>query len=247
MTDNILEGPDPSVLTSNMEEEQPQDQMEATVLHYCDDSVVIIHGNGWETVLTSWPWNRDRDPTRIYTRMAAMNADLPPHAFRYMLNANTAPTSTLRPLVPANLWACVIIETLIDGHKALTMLDMGSTSNFVSPAFTTVHRICAFPLEQQLTLQLGCVGSHSCITHGANAQIRIGALDAQLYFDVANIDHYDCILGIPFLWQNAVIVDFSRQILLIGRGDVPMIQHSETMAACPTQMRCQVRDRPKNN
>ena len=109
-----------------------------------------------------------------------MDADLPPRAFRYMLNANTAPTLTLRPLVPANSQACVIIETLIDGHKALTMLDTGSTSNFVSPAFMTVHRICTFPLEQQLTLQLGCVGSCLRITHGANAQIWIGALDAQL-------------------------------------------------------------------
>ena len=88
------------------------------------------------------------------------------------------------------------------------MLDTGSISNFVSPAFTTVHHIRAFPLEQQLTLQLGCVGSRSCITHGANAQIWIGVFDAQLYFDVANIDHYDCILGIPFLRQNAAIVDF---------------------------------------
>ena len=60
------------------------------------------------------------------------------------------------------------------------------------------------------------------ITHGANAQIWIGALDAQLYFDVANIDRYDCILGIPFL-RHAAIVDFGRQILRIGRGDVPMI------------------------
>ena len=111
------------------------------------------------------------------------------------------------------------------------MLDMGSTSNFVSPAFMTVHRIRTFPLEQQLTLQLGCVGSRSGITHGAHAQMRIGAFDAQLYFDIANIDHYDCILGIPFLWQNAAIVDFGRQVLRIGRGDVPMIQDSETMAA----------------
>ena len=85
---------------------------------------------------------------------------------------------------------------------------MGSTSNFVSPAFMTVHRIHAFPLEQQLTLQLGCVGSRSHITHGANAQMWIGAFDAQLYFDIANIDRYDCILGIPFLWQNAAIVNF---------------------------------------
>ena len=114
------------------------------------------------------------------------------------------------------------------------MLDTGSTSNFVSLAFVTVHCICAFSLEKQLTLQLGCVGSHSCITHGANSQIWIGEFDAQLYFNVANIGHYNCILGIPFLWQNAMIVDFGQQVLHIGRGDVPMIQDFKTMTACPT-------------
>ena len=176
-----------------------------------------------------------------------MDTEPLPRAFRYALNANTASTSALRPLVPADSRACVIVETLINGHKALTMLDMGSTSNFVSPAFATVHHICAFPLEQQLTLQLGCVGSHLCITHGANAQMRIGAFDAQLYFDVANIDRYDCILDIPFLWQNAAIVDFSRQVLRIGRGNVPMIQDSETVTARATRVRCPVRGRPQHD
>ena len=170
--------------------------------------MVIIHSNGWETVLTSRSWNGNRDPTRIYTRMAAMDTEPLPRAFRYALNTNTASTSALQPLVPADSWACVIVETLINGHKALTMLDTGSTSNFISLAFATVHRIHAFPLEQQLTLQLGCVGSRSCITHGANAQMRIRAFNAQLYFNITNIDCYGCILGIPFLRQNAAIVDF---------------------------------------
>ena len=120
-----------------------------------------------------------------------MDTEPLPHAFRYALSANTVSTSALQPLVPADSWACIIVETLINGHKALMMLDMGS-SNFVSPAFATVHRIHAFPLEQQLMLQPGCIGSRSRITHGAHAQMQIGAFDAQLYFDVANIDHYDC-------------------------------------------------------
>ena len=127
------------------------------------------------------------------------------------------------------------------------MLDTGSTSNFVSLAFATVHRICTFPLEQQLTLQLGCIGSHSHITHGANAQMWIGAFNTQLYFNIANINRYDCTLGISFLRQNAAIVDFGRQVLHIGRGDVPMIQDSETVTACTTQVRRLVRGRPQHD
>ena len=77
--------------------------------------------------------------------------------------------------------------------------------------------------------------------------MRIGAFDAQLYFNVANIDHYDCILGIPFLRQNATIVDFSRQVLRIGRGDVPMIQDSETVNARAMRVRRPVRGRPQRD
>ena len=79
--DNISEGTVPSASTSDMGEEQPHNQTEATVLHYRDDLVVIIRGNRQETVLTSTPWNRDRDPTHIYTRMAAMDTEPLPHAF----------------------------------------------------------------------------------------------------------------------------------------------------------------------
>ena len=77
--DNISEGTVPSVSTSDAGEEQPHNQTEATVLHYHNDLVVIIRGNGRETVLTSRPWNGDRDPTRIYTRMAVMDTE--PHLY----------------------------------------------------------------------------------------------------------------------------------------------------------------------
>ena len=96
--DNISEGTVPSASTSDAGEEQPHNRTEATVLHYRDDSVVIICGNGQETVLTSGPWNGDRNPTRIYTRMAVMDTEPLPHAFRYALSANAASTSALRPL-----------------------------------------------------------------------------------------------------------------------------------------------------
>ena len=75
--------------------------------------------------------------------------------------------------------------------------------------------------------------------------MQIGAFDTQLYFDVANIDRYNCILGIPFLRQNAAIVDFGRQVLHIGRGDVPIIQDSEIVTARATRVRCLVRGRPQ--
>ena len=144
--------------------------------------------------------------------------------FRYTLLANNSQGTALCPLIPAGAHACITIEAMIHGCHALTMINTGSTGNFISPAFTMVTRLSMFPLEQQLTLQLGCTGSRSRITHGAHAQFLIGAFSAHIYFDVANIDRYDCILGIPFLWQNAAVVDFGQQILHIGWGEIPMLQ-----------------------
>ena len=93
--DNISEGTVPLALTSDAGEEQPHNRTEATVLHYRDDSVVIVRSNGQETVLTSRPWNGDRDPTQIYTRMAVMYTEPLPCAFRYALSTNAASTLAL--------------------------------------------------------------------------------------------------------------------------------------------------------
>ena len=82
------------------------------------------------------------------------------------------------------------------------MVDTGSTTNFVSPAFVTVAKLAAFTLESQLAQQLGCMGSRSKITHGMHAPVHIGNVTRNTYFDVANINQYDCILGLPFLRNN---------------------------------------------
>ena len=64
-----------------------------------------------------------------------------------------------RPLVPTKLCTCFVVHANVNGCKALTMVDTGSMTNFISPAFVTVAKLAAFTLESQLALQLGCVGS----------------------------------------------------------------------------------------
>ena len=107
-----------------------------------------------------------------------------------------------RPLVPAKLHTCFVVHAKVNSCEALTMVDTGSTTNFVSPAFVTVAKLAAFTLESQLAQQLGCMGSRSKITHGMHAPVHIGNVTRNTYFDVANINQYDCILGLPFLRNN---------------------------------------------
>jgi len=222
---------------SSVGDMRPQALTETSILHYEDDMVVIVRGNGRETMISSGAWNGDRAPARINWRMATMTTEPVAWSFRYMLNANDLQGTILRPVVPAGAQACVTVEALVHGCHALAMIDTGSTGNFLSPAFATFTCVATFPLEQQLTLQLGCVGSRLKITHGARAQLSIRAFSAHVYFDVANIDRYDCILGIPFLQQNAAVVDFGTQKLHIGQGEIPMLQDTKAMPARPSRMR----------
>jgi len=54
-------------------------------------------------------------------------------------------------------------------------------------------------LDDPVGLQLACVGSKSTINYGATSTIIFGDKHIEEYFDVANIDYYDVILGMPFL------------------------------------------------
>ena len=49
------------------------------------------------------------------------------------------------------------------------------------------------------------------------------------YFDVANIDHYDVILGMPLLQRLGITLDFTGQgIICIGTYVIPMNMPSES-------------------
>ena len=94
-------------------------------------------------------------------------------AFRYAMRMDVlvGPPGP-RSLVPAKLHTCFMVHTKVNSCKALTMVDTGSMTNFVSPAFATVAKPAAFTLESQLALQLGCVGSQLKIIHGTHTHVH---------------------------------------------------------------------------
>jgi hypothetical protein len=104
------------------------------------------------------------------------------------------------------------------------MIDTRSTRTFMSPAFTKVTGMKIFPLEQQLTLPFGCIGSRSKITHGGKSHLNIGSNTSKIYFNVPNIDCYDCILGIPFLCERKVILNFADQKIQIGDVKITLLE-----------------------
>jgi hypothetical protein len=80
-----------------------------------------------------------------------------------------------------------------------------------------------FALEQPIALQLACIGSRSTINYGTNTTIRFGRKLYDEYFDIANVEYYDAILGTPFLRKLGITLDFSSPgTVRVGNESVPM-------------------------
>ena len=93
----------------------------------------------------------------------------------------------------------------------------------ISPDYVWATGIQIFKLEHPVRLQLTCVGSKSTINYGAKSSIVFGNKHVEEYFDMANINHYDVILGMLFLQQLGITLDFTGQgIICIGTYVVPM-------------------------
>ena len=111
----------------------------------------------------------------------------------------------------------------------------------ISLDFTHATGIVTKKLENPVALQLACVGSKSTISYGITSTITFGNQCIEEYFDVANINYYDVILGTLFLRWLGITLDFaSPGSIQIGTytvpRNVPSTQVEESTAA-PPQLR----------
>ena len=99
----------------------------------------------------------------------------------------------------------------------------------ISPDYVWAMGIPIFKLEHPVRLQLTCVGSKSMINYGAKSSTVFGNKNIEEYFDVANINHYDVMLGMPFLRWLGITLDFTGQgAICMGMYIVPMNMPSES-------------------
>jgi len=74
-------------------------------------------------------------------------------------------------------------------------------------------------LMEQIPIQLGTKGSKSWINHGMKVCIKIGTVENYHYFNIINIDRYDVIIGMVFMKQHRIMLDFKKdQVRMRGKN-----------------------------
>ena len=119
----------------------------------------------------------------------------------------------------------------INGIDAFTLFDSGSNTDTLSPGFAQVANIQTRKLEHQVPLQLGMVGSRAAINYGAQVPIGLGETKCpDYYFDIVNIDRYDCIAGAPMMRRLGVRLDFRDDLIHIGEQRIRALLPDEEAA-----------------
>jgi hypothetical protein len=119
------------------------------------------------------------------------------------------------------------------GSKAFTMFDSGCTTESLSPEFVRVNKLNAKPLDEPVPLQLGTAGSKSSINFGLYAPVSVGGRsDDSHYFDVVNLDRYDCVIGTRGMHKLGLLLDFESEVPCVRVGDksLPSLSEGEERA-----------------
>ncbi len=127
---------------------------------------------------------------------------------------------------------CLAALVMINGCEAFTLFDSGSTADAISPDFARLAKLNIFQLTKPITLQLGTKGSRSQIIHGCNASYKFGNARASIsgddyYFDIANVDRYDAVLGTVFMRKHGISLDFEYDAIRIQCIPAPTLSEGE--------------------
>ncbi|KAJ7608287.1 hypothetical protein DFH06DRAFT_1346968 [Mycena polygramma] len=116
--------------------------------------------------------------------------------------------------------ACLSALLKIGSSYAYMLFDSGSNTDSITPEYAHATNLARIQLVEQITLQLGCVGSRSKISWGARGEIDFGGVKGYLYLDQVNLDRYDGIIGTPFMNKHGVLLDFERREIRFRNGTV---------------------------
>ncbi|KAI0670219.1 hypothetical protein C8Q78DRAFT_975219 [Trametes maxima] len=159
--------------------------------------------------------------------MAVTNDRSLRHGWRYDAKVRKIEDPAAQPRREHETQCTLCVEVPINGVKALILFDSGCTTDSITPEFAYLCKAGRIDLKEPVRLQLGTKGSHTKINFGVQAEIVLGPVWTQQYFDVVDIDKYDAILGTMFCRKHRIVLDFTRDRVFIGTQSIPLFKEEQ--------------------
>ncbi|KAJ6537473.1 hypothetical protein B0H10DRAFT_1676842, partial [Mycena sp. CBHHK59/15] len=115
----------------------------------------------------------------------------------------------------------------MNGKATFALFNSGCTTKACSPDFAWVSGIKVFPIESEVVLQLGTVGSRSKINHGMTAILEYDDIRSEEYLDIVNLDRFNVVIGTKFMWRHKISLDFEFNTVQVCSVPMPMLSESE--------------------
>ncbi|KAL1937390.1 hypothetical protein VTO73DRAFT_13796 [Trametes versicolor] len=177
------------------------------------------------------PWSDEED--EIVLHMRAGRVTPTPHkpvAHSTSVRRRESTPDTVQPQRDKQLQASLCALINVNGIMAYTLFDSGSTTDSLSPEFSHISRAKPVKLSEQVVLQLGCSGSRSKISYGTWVPIQFGPIAETMYFDIVNLDRYDCVIGTPFMNAHGIKLDFEQRAIIVKGQACPAFTNDEDSA-----------------
>lgn len=132
------------------------------------------------------------------------------HPKDLLFNGNLSRHQSDQPIQDWKLQHCVEAYVQVQGNLAHALLDSGSNVDIISTDFAEAMGLKVFELKDPLSLQMARVGSKAKLQYGVFLDLKGPLIDERCYFDVANVEGFDMILGTPFLYSNGITLHFNN-------------------------------------
>lgn len=175
-------------------------------------------------------WSDGEDEIVLHMRAGRVTPPSKPIAHSTSVRRRESTPDTVQPQRDRRLQASLCALINVNGIMAYTLFDSGSTTDSVSPEFAHISRAKPVKLTEQVILQLGCSGSRSKISYGTWVPIQFGPIAETMYFDIVNLDRYDCVIGTPFMNAHGIKLDFEQRAIVVKGQTCPAFTNEEDSA-----------------
>lgn len=138
--------------------------------------------------------------------------NLPPIGLKEELSASSQTQSTAKPKP--------MFATLeINGVKSKSLIDTGSSDDFIGTHFATVNRLSVRNREKPVTIQQAIKGSKPKINATTTVGVKFGEWTKKLEAHVAGLAGYDAIIGVPTLTDGDAVIDVAARTVYFRAWD----------------------------